>query len=109
MNDSAQTCEPLTRRIFPVMAETKILKRGRPRKYEKRPHFATALEYAMDVINDHTVTARRRDVLAMAVLRYAHQPPTGKPTIDKPTGKKAIANLEAEIAHHETEWGNLVQ
>jgi hypothetical protein len=44
----------------------------------------------------------------MAVLRYGYQVPTGKPAPDKP-GKKAAANLEAETAHEETEWGTLVQ
>jgi hypothetical protein len=88
---------------------TEAKKRGRPRKFEERPHFATALEYAMHVINDHTVTARRRDTLAMAVLRYGYQSQTGKPTIDKPAGKKVEADRTAITAHQETEWGELVQ
>lgn len=91
-----------------VTEEKKPRGRGRPRKHEARPHFETALEYAMHVINDSTVTARRRDAMAMAVLRYGYQVPTAKATADKP-GKKAAANLEAQTAHQETEWGSLVQ
>ena len=58
---------------------------GRPKgTKEKRPPFATALEYAMAVINDNNVSARRRDLMATQVLRYAqHQ------TIGQETGKKA--------------------
>jgi hypothetical protein len=34
----------------------------------------------MHVINDSMVTARRRDTMAMAVLRYTQQPVTTQPT-----------------------------
>ena len=60
---------------------------------EKRPHFATALEYAMAVINDHTVTARRRDTMAMQVLRYIEGPAT-----TQPSGKQAERKEAAIIA-----------
>jgi hypothetical protein len=82
---------------------------GGPRKLEERPHFDTALEYAMHVINDTNVTGRRRDTMAYWVLRTGHQLPIGKPTIDQPSGKKALANIEAQSAHEATDWGRLVQ
>jgi acyl CoA:acetate/3-ketoacid CoA transferase beta subunit len=77
---------------------------GRPATLEQRPHFATALEYAMAVINDPKVTAYRRDDMAKAVLRSTHQASTAEPL-----GKKAAATIEAQTAHEETEWRGLVQ
>ena len=102
--------------FFPVVTDAKTKRGGRrvppggrPRKRETRPHFATALDYAMAVINDSEATARRRDTLAMAVLRCGYQMPTAKASTDNPTGKKAAANLEAQTAHQDSEWGSLVQ
>ena len=66
---------------------------GRPQKLETRPPFATALEYAMAVINDNTAAVRRRDAMAMHVLRHIEAP-----TTREPTGKHAERKEAAIIA-----------
>jgi hypothetical protein len=66
---------------------------GQPQKLETRPPFATALEYAMAVINDNNAAVRRRDAMAMHVLRHIEAP-----TTKEPTGKHAERKEAAIIA-----------
>jgi hypothetical protein len=70
---------------------------GRPRKFEERPHFNTALEYAMHVINDSTVTARRRDAMAMHVLRTIEGPASAQAPTKQAERKEAAIEAATQF------------
>jgi hypothetical protein len=91
----AQTRPDLKRRK--IRAQDAPEKPGRPRlkpKLETRPQYATALMYAMAVINDNTVDALRRDAMAIQVLRYVEGASTSQPA-----GKKEERRQAALAAH----------
>lgn len=61
----------------------------------------TPLEYMLDVLNDASADAARRDRMAIAAAAFVHEKPG-----DGPQGKKERAAEEAKTAGLGTDWGD---